>query len=1300
MATAAVTPALPPGFQLDPPPPPGFELDAPAAPATPRAGLAPPRSQPRAEIPVDPSLVAPPGAQPLTTPQQDAAGAMMARENPIAEKVLGAVEGALDIVAKIGGGLIGGLGGAYTAPLRGQSMDVGFAEGGAAGVDVARQGLSLLRLGSGQGPRTPTGQAITEGADTVLQNLPAAGGVYGTVAGPAMNAGAAVRQVAAPVAQVARQGLDMAQRGAEAARGLRRQPAAAAAPTATPGTPGSAGAAGADMATTRRERARNLPVPFEGEAALTEGQATRSFEAQRFERETAKDPDMGAKLRERAAEQNAVALRNLDALEEFTGAKTADRGASGQAVVDAVAGKAQRAKADYNKAYDEARDAGDMAEPVDATPLAQWIEDNRSSAGNAGVIGTAEAELLRLGGAQKAGDGSLVPREITINDLEEVRKKIVAGGKKDPTNAHFAGEINAAIDAMTDGRGGDLYKAARGKFRAYQAEFKERGAIRDIIGIKKGTSDRITATEKVLERAMRSADDLRNVRETLITAGDEGAQAWREVQGQAMRKLRDEVTKGVATDIRGNPIVSPAKLKQTIDSWDQGGQLEVLFGKKGAETLRDLRDVGQDLFTAPPGAVNTSNTASVIAKWMTESVASFAATGFPAPVLNIVRAAKQGMANRKVKKQVAQALGPAEPPAPKTTPPRNPLEGSDALPPPTPAPAKAATAAPAAPRETSANPALRDIEALREGATPEVARVLDAEARRVRSELAAKTTAASREREVEALERAAAATTNAAVKRALQARADALRAEKIPTGEARELDGVPVPAGDKTGQVPAGDATELTPEQLAQAKPTKRERDLLALRGEATDSEVLKDLDKAIAAERKRTADARRGEEYLRLADKATDPELRAGFEAKAKKLGAVRRDEPIPQPEVTELAVETIEPAGQAANFDPTPDQLAKWQRENKFGSLDAEAAQDVDAALKYDAAAVERAARQLERSPEAFRKEIARVIDEGKARESQAEPPAGRSTPAAGDPGSQRPPGDDEGPGGGSPVTPGGGRPRAPDGQGGGGGQARPDEGVAPPAPSARKPDGPQGSNERAAGRMASELAAAVDSATKEPASRARLYASEAQRLRAQADKAPNDDIAARNRLAAEALDAKAEMLRVDIAAAAAATSPANDLPEPTPGQQLAGNYRKGHVRLSGFDVSIENPNGSIRRSKPGAATPWEVEMPAHYGYIRGTVGADGDHVDIFIGPAGENGQFWVINQRTPDGKGFDEHKVVTGVDGATEATKLYFDSFAGGFGRRVFQSISGPLTADELRARAGELARREPFSRSDKP
>ena len=92
-------------------------------------------------------------------------------------------------------------------------------------------------------------------------------------------------------------------------------------------------------------------------------------------------------------------------------------------------------------------------------------------------------------------------------------------------------------------------------------------------------------------------------------------------------------------------------------------------------------------------------------------------------------------------------------------------------------------------------------------------------------------------------------------------------------------------------------------------------------------------------------------------------------------------------------------------------------------------------------------------------------------------------------------------------------------------------------------------------------------------------------------------------------ESLYAAKPESKTDLAAHEAATSPHNDLAEPTEGQKEAGNYAKGHVRIGGLDVSIENPAGSERSGVGRDGKPWSTTMEAHYGYIRGSEGRDGE-------------------------------------------------------------------------------------------
>ncbi|MCU1181966.1 PLxRFG domain-containing protein [Stenotrophomonas maltophilia] len=137
-----------------------------------------------------------------------------------------------------------------------------------------------------------------------------------------------------------------------------------------------------------------------------------------------------------------------------------------------------------------------------------------------------------------------------------------------------------------------------------------------------------------------------------------------------------------------------------------------------------------------------------------------------------------------------------------------------------------------------------------------------------------------------------------------------------------------------------------------------------------------------------------------------------------------------------------------------------------------------------------------------------------------------------------------------------------------------------------------------------------------------------------------------------------APSEAPKVATAAAEAATNPQNDLPAPTEAQKLAGNYRKGHVRINGHDISIENPAGSQRDPR------WPA-LKNHYGYFKGTVGKDKDHVDVFMTDRAEDPALpvYVVDQVNKDGS-FDEHKVIMGTASEQEARDTYLANYSKGW------------------------------------
>lgn len=151
---------------------------------------------------------------------------------------------------------------------------------------------------------------------------------------------------------------------------------------------------------------------------------------------------------------------------------------------------------------------------------------------------------------------------------------------------------------------------------------------------------------------------------------------------------------------------------------------------------------------------------------------------------------------------------------------------------------------------------------------------------------------------------------------------------------------------------------------------------------------------------------------------------------------------------------------------------------------------------------------------------------------------------------------------------------------------------------------------------------------------------------------------------------------------------------LPEPTAKQASAGNYKKHPLKLHGLHFSIENPQGSTRRGTAPDGTEWESTLPAHYGYIKKTEGADGDHVDAYVGPHEESELVFVIDQNNLDGE-FDEHKCIFGALSTTQAKELYLAGFGDGSGSSRLRALT-PMHVSQFTQWLREGDTKSPFSK----
>jgi len=418
------------------------------------------------------------------------------------------------------------------------------------------------------------------------------------------------------------------------ASALRREP-----------TMAGVGAAEVPEARTRFETAQNLRV----KVPLTKGMAERDLATQQFEAETAKlYPDtIGKPLIVGKAQANDAILQNFDAYVDATGKETFGLRETGKVVDSALVQQSKDAKKLINEAYTKARASGEMQEPVNYAPLEAYIAKQTPT------VRAKLAPILDAVDEQLKVNDPTGTKTIPINSMEDIFQFI--NKNYDPSDAvgmMHAGEMKKLINAATENKGGELYQTARALRTKYSRQFEDVGAIDKLLRTKKGTTDRAVAFEDVFKHSILdgSRDDVATLGLTLKKGGQQGQQAWKELQGQTIQHIKDKVTSSIDVDSFGNPVVSPAKFKSVLNEIDQDGKLDYIFGKAGANEIRNLYETTLNVNAPLKGAVNYSNTSSALMKAL-DGVALL-------PVARVI-GVKQGLEKVKemgIKKQVKESV--------------------------------------------------------------------------------------------------------------------------------------------------------------------------------------------------------------------------------------------------------------------------------------------------------------------------------------------------------------------------------------------------------------------------------------------------------------------------------------------------------------------------------------------------------------------------------------------------------------------------------------------------------------------
>jgi hypothetical protein len=390
------------------------------------------------------------------------------------------------------------------------------------------------------------------------------------------------------------------------------------------------GAATTNPALLRQERALQQGIP------LTKGEQLQDFGLLKRESDLPKEnPELAKGLTQFKQTQKESILRRFQQMADETGAEYADPTAYrkvGSLVDNALVKEFDAKKLKVDEAYQAARNAGETKQVVSTEPLEQWLETNAGKAISVPEINSIKADLNAL---KKATNG-----QVTIDDLEELYKSAGQLGKPGDPSGLFMKQVKGVINEMTEGAGGDLYRAARAQRAELGKNFENTYRVAKLLGTRGGYADRAVALDDVFSHVVLdgSLEEMRTVTKLLKKGGDQGQQAYAELQGQTIQHLKDQLTKNASGQL------SFAKLKTAIDTLDREEKLTYMFGKQGRDTLIDVRNVLQDALVKPEGAVNYSNTGSVIARYF-DNLTNTVAPKF----------AKDFLKNREVKKQVEES---------------------------------------------------------------------------------------------------------------------------------------------------------------------------------------------------------------------------------------------------------------------------------------------------------------------------------------------------------------------------------------------------------------------------------------------------------------------------------------------------------------------------------------------------------------------------------------------------------------------------------------------------------------------
>ena len=411
---------------------------------------------------------------------------------------------------------------------------------------------------------------------------------------------------------------------------------------------------------------------------LTQGQATQDTGQVLRENELSKTI-AGKPIRDLKAKQNEYVANTFDRIILGIATDTPDLKDVGYPIEGALRKRLKEEGARVAAAYKYAEEVGDKKEKIEFTDFINYLNKNVDSEELAPILKNVRRiilqpkELTKEALATENEDGLLIPKPASIHAAEKVRQFIVANSGVNDPSIHHGAMLKVALDLGFDEASGAAFKAARLLHREKKQRFSNNFLIRDLLDNIPGAASRKVPYEVMYKKIGNAAnDELQGLKDTLLTLGEEGREAWDNYRAGTVKEIFDTAFSNNLTNESGKVIVSLAKLNKAIKKLRSSGKMNILYTEQEIKDIDKLQQQANVYFAQLKNADNYSGTASALKNnnrsflvGMIQTMTQYAAGGGVKGALasKLIPLIERSASTARDKKLVEAALNPkVEPP--------------------------------------------------------------------------------------------------------------------------------------------------------------------------------------------------------------------------------------------------------------------------------------------------------------------------------------------------------------------------------------------------------------------------------------------------------------------------------------------------------------------------------------------------------------------------------------------------------------------------------------------------------------